>query len=409
MKLRNKVKKWIKRSFKLFRVLTSKDQYFFYKGFKKFDLIIYDDLFPHPISGFRNEEFKELLSKFINSKILLQSSAYPIVNSLKSQHEDDIADFKEHNKTLENKLEIKRGFININTKLFYCIFLNNIYENIDLLEDFKIPFVFTLYPGGGFKLNESLSDLKLRRVLSSLMFRGVIVTQNITHDYLTLNKLCPTKDIHFIFGCVVPQISATNYLANKKYYLVDKPTFDICFCAAKYTEKGIDKGYDVFIAFAHLICKEFDFVRFHIIGGFDENDIDVSELQDKISFWGYQNFNSLGTIYKKMDAIVSPNVPFMLSKGAFDGFPLGTVIEAALNGVVVLVTDELKQNSVFCDGEDLIIIQNDVNSIAVEIRSLINSPQRLKDIADVGRKKFMEVYANDKQLSPRVDILKNMK
>ena len=106
---------------------------------------------------------------------------------------------------------------------------------------------------------------------------------------------------------------------------------------------------------------------------------------------------------------MSPNVPFMLSKGAFDGFPLGTVIEAALNGVVVLVTDELKQNSVFCDGEDLIIIQNDVNSIAVEIRSLINSPQRLKDIADAGRKKFMEVYANDKQLSPRVDILKNMK
>ena len=43
-----------------------------------------------------------------------------------------------------------------------------------------------------------------------------------------------------------------------------------------------------------------------------------------------------------MDLIISPNVPFVLASGAFDGFPTACCMEAALSGTAMFVTDELK-------------------------------------------------------------------
>ena len=239
------------------------------------------------------------------------------------------------------------------------------------------------------------------------MFRNVIVTQKITQDYLINNNFCKSQTIQFVFGGVVPQISLKKDLTNKKSYLINKPTFDICFCAAKYTPRGVDKGYDIFIDFAHMIANEYDFIRFHIVGGFTEDDIDVSTLKDRINFYGYQNFESLGAIYKKMDVLISPNKPFILGKGAFDGFPLGTVVEAVLNGVVVLITDQLKQNNVFVPDVDLILIESEINSITKEITDLINSPEKLYSISDKGKEKFLEVYSNKIQMLPRIILLQN--
>lgn len=53
---------------------------------KKQDLIIYDDIYPHPVSGFRLEEYTVLLTEIKKSKILLSPKAYPIVNTDVSLH-----------------------------------------------------------------------------------------------------------------------------------------------------------------------------------------------------------------------------------------------------------------------------------------------------------------------------------
>jgi glycosyltransferase involved in cell wall biosynthesis len=378
-----------------------------YKGLKKNDLLVFDDIFPHPVSGFRYEEFTILLSSFKKSKIVMSPSAYSVVKTPACEHKKHIKDFVAQNKFLKNKLRLKKGYVNINAKLFYCVFLNNIFSNLDWLEKYKIPFVFTLYPGGGFQLNETLSDNKLKKVFASPMFRNVIVTQKITQDYLINNNFCKSQNIQFVFGGVVPQISLHKDLTNKKSYLINKSTFDICFCAAKYTPRGVDKGYDVFIDFAHTIAKEYDFIKFHIVGGFSEQDVDVSTIKDRIHFYGYQNFESLGAIYKNMDVLISPNKPFVLGKGAFDGFPLGTVVEAVLNGVVVLITDELKQNNVFVPDVELILVKSEINSIKKEIIGLINSPEKLYSISEKGKEKFLEVYSNEIQMLPRIILLQN--
>lgn len=397
----------LKRFFKRVKNEIIKDRLYCYRGQKKVDLLIYDDIFPHPISGFRFEEFTYLLKEFKNSKIVMDNLSYNHLNSTKALHKVHIQQLIDKNSWVKRKCELKRGLININTELFYCVFFLNIIRNLDWLEKFKIPFIFTLYPGGGFQVNNPKIDNKLKKIFSSSYFQKVIVTQSFTKDYLINNQLCDPNKICFIYGCVVPQKSITIPLKNKVYYSPQKPTFDVCFCAAKYTPLGEDKGYGVFIDYAKKLAAEFDFVRFHIIGGFTEKDIDVTSILDKTTFYGYQNFEDLATIYQGMDIIVSPNKPFILRQGAFDGFPLGTVVEAVLNGVVALASDNLNQN-IFVDGEELIIINHDSEDIFKKTVALIKNPDLLKQIAENGRRAFLKVYSNDNQMDKRIELLKSV-
>ncbi len=406
MNLKRFAKRKAKDFFKIIKLVIYKEYFIPYKGIKKNDVLIFDDIFPHPVSGFRFEEFTFLLNCFKKAKIVVDPIAYKIVNTPVENHKNHIQEF-ESQFNLKKRIQLNKGFVNINTKIFYCVFLNNISKNLPWLEKYKIPFVFTLYPGGGFKLDENISDDKLKKVCGSAMFRKVIVTQQITYDYLINKKICRPENIEFIFGCVVPQISLTKDLSNRRNYLVNKRSFDICFCAAKYTPRGEDKGYDVFIEFAKNIASKYDFVKFHIIGGFNECDIDVSDIKEKIKFYGYQNFEALGIIYNDMDVLISPNKAFKIGKGAFDGFPLGTVVEAVLNGVVTLITDELKQNSVFIPDEDLIIIDSSSESILENITKLIENPEKLHAISQKGKQKFKEVYSNKIQMEPRASLIKN--
>lgn len=396
----NRVKFLIKLSFK--------KSVYFYTGVKKYDLIIFDNIFPHPVSGFRLEEFTTLLSEFKNSKILLVPDSYPVVGTSKEMHSLHITDFLVEKPQLKSKLTLLKGFVNLNTKLFYCVFINNIYIFLDTLEHKKTPFVFTLYPGGGFAMNNESADAKLRRVLSSNMFRKVIVTQRITKDYLLKNEFCKEDQIEYIFGGVVPQNSLVKNSSEKKYFSQDKNTLDICFCAAKYMPKGIDKGYDVFIELAHSLNTKYDFIKFHIIGGYDQNDIDVSKISDNITFYGYQKFEGLEKIFQKIDILISPNKPFVLGNGAFDGFPLGTVVEAALNGVMVILSDGLQQNTTFVDQQEILIVESSSEIIEEAVIKLINNPERIKEIATKGKLKFQEVYSNRIQMNPRIKIIKEI-
>lgn len=390
------------------RINLRKFYFYHYKGSEKYDLLIFDDAFPHPVSGFRLEEFTVLLKEFKNSKIIVNSDSYPIFKTPIEEHQTHINNLLVANPEFKNKLKVRKRFSNINSKLFYCVFINNIYNNISWLERFKIPFAFTLYPGGGFKINDKSCDRKLKRVLSSKMFRKVIVTQKFTKDYLLEKNFCKKEKIEFVFGSVVPQLSLIKDLNNRKNYLINKSTFDICFCAGKYMVQGKDKGYDVFVDLAISLVKKYDFIHFHVIGGFDELDIDVSMLKDKIKFYGYQKFENLESIFKNMDILISPNKPFVINSGAFDGFPLGTVVEAALNGVTVLITDELKQNTAFIDNEELIIIESNVSFIENAVINLINNPDKLRIISEKGRKKFMKIYSNEVQMKPKIDLLKQL-
>lgn len=107
----------------------------------------------------------------------------------------------------------------------------------------------------------------------------------------------------------------------------------------------------------------------------------------------------------EQDIIISPNRPFILNAGSFDGFPLGAVVEAALNGVTPIVTDELKQNTIFSKDE-IIIVKPDAEEIVMKIEELISKPELLNLISENAQKKFREIYSDSYQLDKRIDFIK---
>lgn len=389
---------------KIFRTKERK----FAKERRKFDLIIFDDIYPHPASGFRMEEFSRLLERFDNSKVILSGTAYRLFQLPAEQHQQHITDLRKSNRKLQGKLEQPDGITNINCKLFYCIFLHNMHTNLSWINKYHIPFVFTLYPGGGFKIGIEECDRLLLEIFSSSFFRKVIVTQKKTYNYLIEKGLCVAEKIVFIFGVVMPQESMLLGTKQKKRFGIDKAKFDICFCATKYTPFGEDKGYPLFISFAKIIAQRYPFTYFHVIGGFDRELIDVEELGNRISFYGYQEFDGLRSLFGGYDLIISPNQPDKLAKGAFDGFPLGTVIEAAFNMVGVMLTDCNKENLYFEDGKDLIIIEPVLEDMLEKFDELVLDIDGFYAMAEKGRDKFRQIYSNDYQMQPRIKLLTSL-
>lgn len=381
----------------------------YYKGIRQYDLIIYDDMFPNPMTGFRLAEFTGLLQYFKYSKIILNPThAYRHMGFDLRGHFAHVKNFLLHHADLNAKLFAFDRFINLNTRLFYCVFLNNIVPYFDILEKQKINFAFTLYPGGGFYLNSPSVDERLKKIFSSPFFKGVIVNQRGIKEYLLEKQLCSTDKIHYIYGVPSTAKQNTSDNFNKTYYGTGKKFLDICFVAAKYSPTGSDKGYDLFIESAKILHKKYDNIRFHVIGGFSESDIDITALKNSIEFYGYINASSLKNILQDFDLIISPNKPFMLSTGSFDGFPLGSSIEASLAGCVMIATDELNQNDFYKNEEDIIIIKPSVESIISQVEYLYRNPERIKDIGTAGMKKTEELYSYKAQIVQRQIILSKM-
>lgn len=374
----------------------------FFKFFKKKDIVIYDTIYPNPISGFRLEEFTAYLEYYDNSCLYVNPTDYIVINQNIDKHEIDLNEFKSKNKTIDYKIQTIKKLSFPKSKLFYCVFLNNIYKCLPHIHKNKINFLFTLYPGGGFDIKNEDSKRKIKEVISSEFFKGVIVTQNFTKQFLIEEMKCQPEKIFFIFGGIVPQYSISS---NRERKIESKSeTINICFAAAKYMKGGQDKGFDIFIDTAlELIRKNYN-VHFHVIGGFNESDVDLKNTEDKFTFHGYKDYSSLKNIFLEQDIILSPNRPFVLNEGAFDGFPLGTVVEAALNGVVPIVTDELNQNSVF-NKEEIIIAKPTTESFVNEVEILINDLNKLHLLSKKTQQKFREVYLNNHQLTQRINII----
>jgi glycosyltransferase involved in cell wall biosynthesis len=173
---------------------------------QKCDLVIVDDAYPHPQSAFRLEEYDVYLTRFRRSVVLAKGLAFNFFNETRTLPEV-IRAHENENPRLANKISVFDNDRPVGGRLAYCIFAGNAWSNIEYFERNNIKFVFTLYPGGSFLMNDHASDARLRRVFGSPMFRRVIVTQKITLKYLIDNKFCAPEKIDFIYGVVTPKIN----------------------------------------------------------------------------------------------------------------------------------------------------------------------------------------------------------
>jgi glycosyltransferase involved in cell wall biosynthesis len=363
----------------------------------KQDLIILDDLYPHPISIFRNIEFQYYLKSFKRVKIYSSGDALGAVHDKRSLNEII--------KVYDNKTKILTHHKLLKSKLIYCLFLNITYAFLPYIERNKTPFVFTLYPGGGFYLHQPASDDKLKRIFASPYFKKVIVTQNITRDYLVDNNFCNAEDIEFIYGVVSAPFN-TEAWQNKLIYKKDKNTFDICFIANKNMPKGYDKGYDLFIDSMKLICSKHSNINVHVVGPYTRVDYDVNGITN-IIFHGFIHHNQFKHFFKDKDIILSPNRPFALKDGAFDGFPTASCTEASANGVAMFISDPLDMNIYYKDGIDCVLIENDPSWIMNKLMDYYNDPEKLYKLALNGLQTTKDIYSYNKQIVPRINILKS--
>lgn len=359
-------------------------------------IAILDDFFPNLTTGFRIAEFNYYFEKFPNFEAYVHrfDNHYPEYAATYPQFKDRVKSFYEFDWT-------GRSYA-----LYYTVFLSNAAHFLWAYELAGTPFIFELYPGGGFWFNDEEVDDKLRKIFASPYFRKVIVTQKITYDYIVGRGFVTPDKVAYIYGLV----TYPDYFSRtipKKYFRKDKNTFDICFVAHKYMPKGVDKGYPVFIEACKKLLKVTEDFRFHIVGNYDASEIDVKELGSTVIFYGAKDKRFFDVFYTRMDVIVSPNQPFILIPGKnFDGFPTGCCIDAALNDVAVFCTDPLKMNEHFEHGKDIFFIKPNADEIAAGILYYYRHPDELYKLAERGRAKFREVFDFNKQMEARTAVIK---
>jgi len=381
----------------------------------KFDLLIVDDVFPSPRSGFSLTEFTTYLNEFPASMVLATGLALPVLGD--SPLREVLQSYQRQNPILGNRViadEVMISDLNFPIKLFkllYVHFLAKAYAILPMVEAAHVPFAFTLYPGSGFVLNDTECDKKLKRVFDSPCFLKVIVTQQVTFDYIVDRNLCPIEKIEMIFGVVMPQEAFTHTsIANKQRWGFEKDRLDICFMAHRYTQYGEDKGYDVFINVARILCKRYDNIYFHVVGPFDHHVINVTNLKNRITFHGSLDPDQFDGFFQNMDIIMSPNISGKIASGSFDGFPTASCTEAGLRGTAIFAIDEFNSggNGRFTDEENIVLLHYDLEYIANKIEKYYTSPDKLKLIGEQGRSRILDLYSYKSQMLPRIALIREL-
>ena len=369
-------------------------------------IAVIDDFFPHKLSAFRYEEFHTYLEAMPGLSVHSIWPHWKWFGETRAPIEIFDEYVREHPDHAGRVHPLYDGTFPP-ADAYYTVFLSNIRDQLSKIEEQRRPFAFTMYPGGGFALDKPDADETMMRIFASPCFRKVIATQPIIRDYLIDKGFCEPHQIVYIPGGVVPR-SAFDPPPPKPRYGVAKAALDIAFVAAKYSPIGADKGYDLFVEAAKVLAALGIDARFHVVGGFDPDVLDLGAAGPRFRFYGYRPREFFATFYSLMDMFLSPTRAFTLSKGAFDGFPTGAAVEAGLQGVALLLTDPLGFNSIFRDGEDAIIIRPDRDDIVAHILQLARNPDRLAAVGENGRIALTASHGYDAQIAPRLALLRSL-
>ena len=365
-----------------------------------------DDLFPHPLSGIRFEEFSSYLDEMpdVSVSVHCNGSAFRLVGGprpVEAIIAEHLAAHPRHTGRVHPLLPDQIP----DADAYYAVFLHNIAQYLDAIERHEKPFAFTLYPGGGFRVGERWSDEQLDRVCNSPFLRQIIVTQRYTLDYLLKRHPLSESKICYVHGGVIPRL-AFCAPQNRRYFGIDKDVLEIGFVANRYTPKGEDKGYDLFVEAARALSRNGVNALYHVVGPWDANIVPSEDLSARFAFHGFVSTEKLRELAQTLDLILSPNRPGILADGAFDGFPTGSCVAAGLQEAAIFCTDLLKMNTDYRDGVDLVLVEPSVNDIVRRLLPVIRERGALAQIGRNGRIRLTEIFGRKAQLPPRFAVLR---
>ena len=381
--------------------------FLFIKRKRRLDILIIDDFLPSVFSPWRSFEFDELVKEFPNSSVVCDLSNFPHYSRGKS-FEENLAELTLEYPSLGSKFKKMKVFQNKNVGLVYTLFFNNINRYFEQLEKHRIPFAFTLYPGGGLVIDNARMNDRLTQICKSPYFKGVIVNQPYILNYLLENRIAEENKIRLISG--VP-LKTNKYVPLEIHEIkFQNHIIDIVFVANKYMPQGFDKGFDLFQMIAHQLLKRKIDLKFHVIGSFSENDLIFPQLNEFFVFHGQLDESNMGKVLSKTQICISPNRRNALAEGAFDGFPLASSVTAGLYNNLLLLTDPFNQSQEIglIDGEDFIKISLDLVEVVSILQNLIHDRYKMEQIAVTGKNKLISLYGKDHQITPRIEFIKSM-
>ncbi|WP_263217558.1 glycosyltransferase family protein [Pseudomonas atacamensis] len=375
-------------------------------------ILLLDSSFPSKVSSFRYGEFKSYLHEIDECSIQVLPDDLTRYGESLPFHQQ-VEQFKEVSALASNRIRYFDTDCIGSPKVAYCVFLNladYFYTQVGLPSAEHL--LFTLYPGGGFNLNDKVSDRKLRQLCDNPKLSKIITTQNVSYRYLVDGGFCESDRIQHIYGGIIPSIySMDDQLSIAKD--LNKP-LDVCFVAQKYSATGAEKGYDVFVDVVKKFANSAD-IRFHVVGGFDNKTIDFGDIRN-ISFYGARPASFFDNFYTSMDLILSPNIHVSAldpnQPESFDGFPTTAVVEAGLRGVAVFLTDfknmncNLDGSAIFKDNEMKVIDRNP-ESISHLMQGYLSDREALMELGQNGRRAILRQFGYEVQMRPRIELLKN--
>lgn len=378
------------------------NEFQFIKYGERFDITIIDDVFPFYISPWRNTEYLSLADHFkirIYSDGIEKNKLLPKGITYQIALKDFNKEFPQ-SKIYPRKLKL---FSPINTELAYVLFFGYLRNYFKHIKKHNLNLVFNLYPGGGFDVNDESVKMFLTEVRNYNKLKGIFVNQKFTFNYLVNELKVPQKLIVLANEPILPNYYHHVDISNKRWYKIHKGTFDVAFVANKYMPKGIDKGFDVFLDYSEILSRKYDFVRFHIVGGFTKEDITQNINTTNFTFYGYSDFEFFKKFYAEIDLFISPNKPFAKS-GIFDGFPLGTSLEAGICGAVVMMSDLLNENEILVDDHDFLLINNEIEDMIRKTERLISNPEIMQSFVVNFRESIFKFSNNNIALTKKINF-----
>jgi hypothetical protein len=237
------------------------------------DLLIFDDILPAGFSPFRTIEYSHYLS-FFNAKLVSTEGWHHFVSDRPFEAALDKLTL---DPDLKPRILPLSAAAEVSGRLAYVTFLMNAIKLVPYFEARQLPFIFQLYPGGGFQIDHPESDEKLRRVVLSEYCRKVLVTQQLSRDYLIDRIGCDPARVQLTYGGVFESRGDFDFHRDKQIFGRDKQTLDLCFVAHKYGSDLLSKGYDQFVGIAGALSRHDPRLRFHVVGGYGAADIPLGD------------------------------------------------------------------------------------------------------------------------------------
>jgi glycosyltransferase involved in cell wall biosynthesis len=378
-------------------------------------LLLLDTSFPSPQSSFRYGEFSSYLKAIPGSRIY--SSTWEIASLGGGQFADLARRYSSASGVALDRVQTFDSECDLSCRTAYCVFLNNahlFFREVDGLRAERLA--FTLYPGGGFVLNDTVSDTKLRRLCDDSRLGCIVTTQALTWRYLVEGGFCAPERILHVFGGIIPDRYDPAVMDAALGMRRDNgDRLQVCFVAHRYSATGIEKGYDVFAALVRAM-RAHPKIDFHVVGGFAPDTIDLAGAAN-IAFHGIQGADFFPAFYSRMDIIVSPNISESRlngGRGSFDGFPTTVCVEAGLRGVAMFLADldsmntDIDGRQVFVPGRDVEIIDRDPVRLLALVERYAEDRSALRRLAMQGREVLLREFSFERQMTPRVDMLQSM-